>query len=392
MRKSFSLPGREKDFCFNDGVEMMLQGRMLTVEERAKHGARVLLAMSGGVDSALSAVLLQRAGLRVVGMTMKNYCYGEVDVPERSCCSLEAIDDARGVCDRLDIPHMVADTEEIFGREVYDDFLSEYRRARTPNPCVRCNSVVRFHTLAEYAGKMGIDYVATGHYARTFRSDTGRLYVARSRHQGKDQSYFLSGLRDDDLSRVLFPLGEYRKREVREAADGAELDVAAKPESQEVCFIPEGSLREFLSGKIPLEPGDIEDVEGNVIGRHEGLGAYTVGQRRGLGIATGSPMYVVSLDRARNVLVVGPDAALFQRQLECHLNWIDWEAVSSGVTSAQIRSRSAAEQLASVETSGDSAKVVFERPQRAITPGQTIAFYRGDVVVGSGFIETAGPS
>jgi tRNA-specific 2-thiouridylase len=350
----------------------------------------VLLAMSGGVDSAASAVLLQRAGLRVVGMTMKNYCYGEADAPERSCCSQEAIEDARGACDRLDIPHMVVDTEEIFGREVYDDFLSEYRVARTPNPCVRCNSIVRFRTLSDHADRMGIEFVATGHYARTFRSDDGRLYLARSRYDDKDQSYFLSGLQHDDLRRVMFPLGEYRKSDVREAARQAGLSVAEKPESQEVCFVPEGSLRAFLEGKIPLEPGDIEDVKGSVIGRHEGLGTYTVGQRRGLGVSTGSPMYVVRLDAARNALVIGSDSDLHRRELDCRLNWIDPVCVDGGDVDAKIRSRSPASPVDRVRVEGERARVVFARPQRAVAPGQTITFYTGDVVVGSGVIEAAG--
>jgi len=374
----------------------MLPGRILNIEERAESGGRVLLAMSGGVDSAASAVFLQRAGFVVTGMTMKNYCYGETDVPERSCCSLEAIDDARGVCDRLDISHMVVDTEEIFGRQVYDDFLAEYRRGRTPNPCVRCNSIVRFHTLTDYANRMGIDYVATGHYARIHRADNGRLYLARSLHPDKDQSYFLSGLRHDDLERVVFPLGDHRKADVREAARIAGLEVSEKPESQEVCFIPEGSLREFLTGKIPLDPGDIEDTDGNVLGRHEGLGAYTVGQRRGLGIATGSPSYVVRLDRERNVLVVGADPELFESELTCRLTWIDRDVADSGGLTAKIRSRSTAAPVKRIDVAdgagASEARVVFAEPQRAIAPGQTVAFYVGEAVVGSGVIETVGPS
>ena len=363
---------------------------MLNTAGRGEPGTRVLLAMSGGVDSAASAALLLRAGYRVVGLTMRNYCYSDSEAPERSCCSLEAIDDARSVCARLDIPHMIADTEEIFGREVYDDFLDEYRHSRTPNPCVRCNSVVRFNVLADYALKTGAGYVATGHYARVFRSDAGRYHIARSLHPEKDQSYFLSGLRHEDLDRVLFPLGELQKPEVRDTARGEGLVVAEKPESQEVCFIPGASLREFLDGKIPLEPGDIEDTGGNVIGQHRGLGAYTIGQRKGLGIATGSPAYVVRLDTQRNVLVVGADGELFGRELTCRLNWIDDEAAATGGVSARIRSRSAAAPIERVTVAGTVAEVTFTDPQRAIAPGQTIAFYCDEVVVGAGVIDRAG--
>jgi tRNA-specific 2-thiouridylase len=365
-----------------------MPGHFLETGEGKKAGARVLLAMSGGVDSAGSAVMLQRAGFNVIGLTMKNYCYGEVDVPDRSCCSIEAIDDARDVCDRLNIPHRVTNTEEVFGREVYDNFLTEYAEARTPNPCVRCNSIVRFSTLESVADEMGIDYYATGHYARTFRSDAGRLYLGRPRHLPKDQSYFLSGLSHADLERVIFPLGDFEKKEVRETARAASLTVAEKPESQEVCFIPDGTLRDFLQGRIPLTPGQIENTSGEVLGEHEGLNTYTVGQRRGLGVSAGRPQYVVRLDRARNVLVVGEDEDLFTRDLVCRVNWVDSDALMSvdGV-SAQIRSRHGAEPLSEVSIDGDLARVTFAEAQRAIAPGQTIAFYRGDVVVGSGVIE-----
>lgn len=371
-----------------------MNGKFLGICDDRRRGARVLLAMSGGVDSAVAAVKLQEAGYDVVAMTMKNYCYGDVEVPERSCCSLDAIEDARSVCDRVGIRHMVVSTEEIFGTEVYSNFLSEYRDGRTPNPCVRCNSVVRFHTLLDYAARMDVDYVATGHYARLFRSEDGRLRTARPAYLAKDQSYFLSGLHDGDLDRVIFPLGDYEKLEVRAAARVAGLDVADKPESQEVCFIPDGTLREFLDGKVPLVPGDIENANGEVVGRHHGLAAYTVGQRRGLGISAPDPLYVVRLECERNVLVVGGNEDLFEDRLSCRLSWFDrsYDGATNGRLGAQIRSRHSAQPVAAVALGHERAVVQFVEPQRAIAPGQTIAFYDGDVVVGAGVIEQSGPS
>jgi tRNA-specific 2-thiouridylase len=358
------------------------------LDDGGRDGARILLAMSGGVDSGVAAVKLKDEGYEVIGLTMKNYCYGDVAVPDKSCCSLEAIDDARGVCDRFGIRHMVVSTEEIFGREVYDDFISEYARGRTPNPCVRCNSIVRFSTLIEYARRLDIDYIATGHYARIFRSSNDRLYLARSKHLAKDQSYFLSGLKHDDLTRVVFPLGDYEKEEVREAARSAELDIADKPESMEVCFMPDGTLGEFLEGKVPVSPGDVENTNGEVLGRHKGLAMYTVGQRRGFGISAPNPLYVIRLDIDRNVLIVGTVDELATHDLNCNLNWIDDAAAENpNSLKAQIRYRQSGQEVDRLSVNDGVAHVHFSQPQRAIAPGQTVAFYDGDVVVGSGVID-----
>lgn len=372
-------------------MERVMNGTFLGLNDGKRQGASVLLAMSGGVDSAVSALKLVDAGFDVVGLTMKNYCYGDVDVPERSCCSLDAIDDARSACHRVGIRHMVVSTEDIFGREVYNNFLSEYAKGRTPNPCVRCNSIVRFSTLADYAARLGMDYVATGHYARVFASDSGRLYLARPAYVAKDQSYFLAGLHGDELDRVIFPLGDYRKPEVRAAARTAGIDVAEKPESQEVCFIPDGHLRDFLDGKIDMAPGNIENTAGAVVGRHLGVATYTVGQRRGLGVSAPNPQYVVSIDTKRNVLVIGEDDSLHQRELTCRLDWLDEDGTNGHRVHAQIRSRHGAQPVENMERMEGSARVVFSAPQRAIASGQTIAFYVNDVVVGSGVIESSGP-
>ncbi len=372
-----------------------MKGQFVSIES-ARDDAHVLLAMSGGVDSAVSALALVEAGYRVVGMTMKNYCYGDFGsspAPERSCCSTEAIDDARAVCQRLGVRHMVVSTEELFGREVYHNFLDEYRRGRTPNPCVRCNSIVRFDTLVEWADRMGFDRVATGHYARVFRAESGRKYVARAASKAKDQSYFLSALDPRFLERVLFPLGDREKEHVRADARYHDLRVADKPDSQEVCFISTRSLREFLDGKVEMTPGDVTTIDGDVIGRHDGLATYTIGQRRGLGIASDRPRYVVSLDAATNTVVLGNDDDLYRSDVACELAWIDeTAALGARPLRAQIRSRHGAEPLASLDVDGRQARLSFETPQRAIAPGQTIALYDGDVVVGSGVITTSDPA
>ena len=366
---------------------MDMHGRYAELSDLPR-GARVVLAMSGGVDSAVSAVRLRRAGAEVVGLTMKNWCYGETADTGRSCCSLEAIDDARAVCDRLGIRHLVVDTETRFTRSVIDDFVAEYARGRTPTPCVRCNRIVRFDTLAEWAARLDANFVATGHYARVFVRDDGARLVARPVHRAKDQSYFLAGLTPAQLERVVFPLGDLDKPRVRELAREAGLPVADKPESQEVCFVAGGSLRDFLDGRVPTHPGPVVTMDGRVVGRHDGLAAFTVGQRRGLGVALGEPAYVVDVDRERNALVVGPAEALERRGLVCRLVFADASLAAPGV-SAQIRSRHLAAPVRGVECDGERARVVFERAQRAVAPGQTVAFYRGDVVVGAGVIDEA---
>ena len=358
-------------------------------------GRSVLLAMSGGVDSAVSALTLAEAGHRVVGLTMKNYCYGDFDaaVPERSCCSTEAVDDARAVCQSIGIRHMVVSTEELFGREVYRNFLDEYRRARTPNPCVRCNSIVRFETLVHWADHMGFDAVATGHYARVFRSQEGRHYVARSTSRAKDQSYFLSALDPGVLPRVMFPLGDRAKDEVRAHAREGGLRVADKPDSQEICFVATRTLREFLDGKVEMIPGNVVDTSGEILGQHDGLATYTIGQRRGLGIAAGKPQYVVALDADTNTVVLGDDDDLFQRELACELAWLDARAAEAATPlHAQIRSRHDAQPARIASLADRAARIVFDTPQRAMAPGQTIALYDGDVVVGSGVISAPGPA
>jgi tRNA-specific 2-thiouridylase len=373
-----------------------LNGHFVNMDDvrKQRKNATVLVAMSGGVDSSVAALLVKKAGYRAIGLTMKNYCYGDADIPLRSCCSVEAVQDARRECDTLEIAHRVADVEDVFTSEVIGDFLTEYQNARTPNPCVRCNTIVRFNALLAYADRLGIDFVATGHYAKVFVGVDGAHYLARSVNRHKDQSYFLSGVRGDTLRRVLFPLGDFDKKTVRDVAKTASLAVADKKESQEVCFVPEGTLKSFLiSHNLDVTPGTIEDTGGKVLGEHEGLAPFTVGQRRHLGIATGKPQYVVRLDKTRNVLIVGDEEDLLNRELVCTLDWIAPQVVGDvAALTAQIRYRHSPAAIESLRVGESRGYVRFATPQRAICPGQTIAFYRGDIVVGSGVIDASGPS
>jgi tRNA-specific 2-thiouridylase len=322
---------------------------------------------------------------------MKNFCYGEFDAGAKSCCSVEAIEDARRICAALGISHRVIDVEELFTAEVIDVFFEEYRAARTPNPCVRCNSAVRFGTLADLARRYGAQHVATGHYARIFRTPAGAHFLGRAAQREKDQSYFLASLPRPLLPRVLFPLGELDKPRVRALAAQAALPVAEKEESQEVCFIPDGDLKTFLAGRIESRPGPIVTVRGEVVGTHEGLHAYTIGQRRKLGIAAGEPRYVVSLDTARNALVVGTKEDVYGYGCACSIIWIDEEqaGVGAGSLSAQIRSRHAAAPVERLRFDGARCEVRFAEAQKSITPGQAIVFYRDDIVVGAGTIDEA---
>lgn len=371
-----------------------MDGHYLTINESDAPKKSVLIAMSGGVDSAVTALLVKQAGYRAVALTMKNYCYGDADVPDRSCCSVEAITDAKRECDRLGIPHRVVDVEEFFTREVIDNFLGEYESARTPNPCVRCNSIVRFQTLIDYADKLGMDYVATGHYARIYQRSDGKRFLARAVNRRKDQSYFLSAVRGDALERVLFPLGEYvTKDEVRSEASRAKIAVADKKDSQEVCFVPDGTLKSFLLSRgVEFRGGAIENTAGEVIGQHDGLASYTVGQRRGVGVAAGRPQYVVALDRKRNVLVVGEPDELLSGGVDCRFTWLDSSSTQAdGMIRAQIRYRHEGVPVRAVKTAERTSTVEFETAQRAVCPGQTIALYRGDVVVASGVIDAPRP-
>lgn len=344
--------------------------------------------MSGGVDSSVAAAMLVEQGYEVIGVTMRLWSLQDGDGlrHQKRCCSVEDTDDARRACGQLGIPHYVVNLEEPFRREVVEGFVAEYAAGRTPNPCLACNERIKFRPMLERALAFGADYLATGHYARIERGPEGHRLL-KAADPEKDQSYVLFQLGRRELSRLRFPVGGQSKAQIREIGRRFGLPNADKPDSVDICFIPNGDLRGFLEERLPMRPGPVVDGEGNVIGEHRGVAALTVGQRKGLGVARGEPLYVIALDSVANRVVAGPREQLHSRGLEA-------ERVTfvAGVAPAQefecgvrIRYRSP-EARARVRVDGDRARVTFEEPQRAVTPGQAAVFYRGDEVLGGGII------
>lgn len=359
-----------------------------------KDKQRIVVAMSGGVDSSVAAALLKEEGHEVIGISMQVWDYSKFTAPDGekfgTCCSLDDIYDARRVAEQIGIPFYVVNFEEEFQRLVIDDFVDEYFRGRTPNPCVRCNERIKFALLLHKARELGADYLATGHYARIERGEEGLFHLLRGLDPGKDQSYFLFTLTQEQLGRILFPLGGMTKPEVRQLAARYALRVAEKGESQEICFVPDNDYVRFLeeergTGEMA---GDIVDRAGNILGRHEGTYRYTVGQRRGLGIAHPHPLYVVGVDAARRQVIVGPKEELLAAGLTAaNVTWVAPPAGESVEAACKIRYRHHPVPCTVTVQGGGRAEVRFREPEKSVTPGQAVVFYAGDEVLGGGWIE-----
>ena len=347
--------------------------------------------MSGGVDSSVAAALLHEQGYRVLGSHMKLV---HLDGVDHGCCGPQAERDAAEVADLIGFDFEIADMNAEFERTVLEDFYAEHRVGRTPNPCVRCNEHIKFRAFLDRADRQGFDFVATGHYARTWRDDAGRWHLGSGMDRSKDQSYVLHVMGQDQLRRALFPVGWQTKAETRAHAQRLGLPVAAKPDSQEVCFVPGADHGAFLEEHAPdlVGEGEVVDPAGRVLARHGGTFRFTIGQRRGLGVSTGRPTYVVDVERATNRVVVGPVELLGRSGLVAdRVHWVAGAPPADGPFESEVRIRYRGEGFPSVVAPAgeDRATVEFRTPQRAVAPGQSAVFYRGDEVLGGGRIVEA---
>lgn len=365
---------------------------------------QALVGMSGGVDSSVAAYLVREAGYEVTGATMRLFDNETIGVTDKTCCSLSSIEDACAVANKLGINYVVYDMRPDFRREVIDRFVSAYERGETPNPCVACNKYLKFDRLYELSAAdllqeedpdaAALDIpplsIATGHYAVIERSPSGRFMLRKGSDPGKDQSYFLYDLTQEQLSRTLFPLGSMSKPEVREIAASLGLVTAKKRESQDICFVPGGDYSSFICGYTGHEypPGDFVSTDGTVMGRHKGIINYTIGQRKGLGLALKKPAYVLDIDVAGNRVILGDNEELFTRELTASdFNWVSMAPAKSDIrASARIRYRHHEAPATIIPLSEDKVKIIFDEPQRAITRGQSVVVYDGDYVIGGGII------
>lgn len=347
---------------------------------------KVLLGMSGGVDSSVSAILLKEAGYEVIGATMNLY------KQTKFCTISSAVEDAKKVCDVLQIPHYVFEATTEFENYVVQDFIKCYECGKTPNPCIECNKHIKFDWFYQKAKELGCDYIATGHYAKVMYDEKfGQVVLRKSKAEKKDQTYFLYGISKEILEHILFPLEEYTdKEQIREIAQEHGLAIAQKPDSQEVCFIPDNDYASFVlkNGRNKAKKGKMVTRKGEIVGEHKGLIYYTIGQRKGLGISYKEPLYVLKLEVEKNQVIVGTQQELYQKELYANeLNFLMFDTLKESIeVTAKIRYRAKEAEATIYPISADKVKVKFKEPQKSITPGQSVVFYQGDIVIGGGKI------
>lgn len=362
----------------------------------SKHG-RILVAMSGGVDSSVTAVMLHEQGYEVIGMTMKTWDYASSgsNKKETGCCSLDSINDARALAVNYGFPHYILDIRGEFGNFVIDNFVDEYLAGRTPNPCVLCNTHIKWEALLKRANSLDCEFIATGHYAKVRQHENGRFVVSKGKDENKDQSYVLWGVSQENLSRTKFPLGGFTKPEIREMAlKMGQEELAKKSESYEICFVPDNDYRAFLKHKLPhleqeVQGGNFVDSKGMVLGQHQGYPFYTIGQRKGLGLAFGEPMYVTKILPESNTVVLGRAEELERKEaLVKNVNLIKYAAIKEPLADVvtKIRYKDKGAMSTIVQEGNDKMKVSFEHNVSAIAPGQSAVFYEGNDLVGGGFL------
>lgn len=353
---------------------------------------RVALAMSGGVDSSVAVAILKEQGHEVIGIHMKLHDSAPEERRDKSCCSLDDTLDARSVCSLFDIPFYVVDFRDEFKENVIDYFVQEYVDGRTPNPCVMCNKTIKNQFLLEKADELDCDYLATGHYARISQNQkTGKLQIRKPHDLRKDQTYFLFGTPQYELSRLLFPLADYTKPQVREIATKHGLISAKKPDSQEICFVPQ-NYRDFISGQLvnPPTPGNFVTTSGEVLGQHKGIPFYTIGQRRGLNISGTNPYYVIRIDKEKNEVVLGTTEETFINKLDVsEVNWVSIDPIQEEThITVKLRYAHKGAKAKVIPLSDNEVKIILDEPERAATPGQAAVFYDQDVLLGGGWINS----